>query len=99
MRMCTLEPIPLRFAIMVTILAAGLRLVEGRTGAQVVLTAQDQSIAVNGETGRPLAEVLEQLERRHGWVITYEDARYEHPDDIDDVTAIVEGMVTSQSRC
>lgn len=38
------------------------------------------------ESGRPLAEAIEMLEARHGFVITYEDPRYSHASEIEDVT-------------
>lgn len=35
---------------------------------------------------RPVAEAITMLEARYGWIITYEDPRYAHADDITDVT-------------
>jgi hypothetical protein len=36
---------------------------------------------------RPLAAVIFELERRHGWIVTYEDPAYESPREMEDVTA------------
>ena len=36
--------------------------------------------------GRPVAQALDQFERLSGIAIHYEDIRYEHPDDVEDVT-------------
>jgi hypothetical protein len=38
------------------------------------------------EYGRPLAEAIEMLEAKYGFVITYEDPRYVHASEIEDVT-------------
>jgi hypothetical protein len=38
------------------------------------------------EYGRPLAEAIQMLEDRYGFVITYEDPRYMHASEIEDVT-------------
>lgn len=42
---------------------------------------------------RPLSVALRDLSDRHGWVITYEDPRWSHPDDLEDQTAGVQGAV------
>jgi hypothetical protein len=44
---------------------------------------------VNVDDPRPLAAAIEALERRHGWIITYEDPPYVFAGDILDVTAQV----------
>ena len=54
--------------------------------------ANGQSTAHKGirvDEARPLAAVLQELERRHGVVITYEEPPYVNADQIEDVTAKV----------
>ncbi|HVQ39719.1 MAG TPA: hypothetical protein VMS31_19420, partial [Pyrinomonadaceae bacterium] len=41
---------------------------------------------ISVESGRPLAEALKILEARYGLLITYEDPRYMHASEIEDVT-------------
>lgn len=54
------------------------------------LTAQQpQDISIAVVEPRPLASVVEQLEKRFGWVVTYEDPSYVHESEIADVTAAV----------
>jgi hypothetical protein len=38
---------------------------------------------------RPLSDALRELEQRHRWLVTYEDAFYEHLPDLEDYTAAV----------
>ena len=54
---------------------------------QMVFGSQQGYVTVDG--ARPLAEALRALERRHGLPVTYEDPRYEHFSDIEEVTTIV----------
>jgi hypothetical protein len=49
----------------------------------------DQIITINVNSGRPLASVIEQIEKRSGQVITYEDPFYLYAADIEDVTLAV----------
>ena len=49
----------------------------------------DQRITVSANGARPLASAIETLERRYGWVITYEDPPYLYPSEIEDVTVAV----------
>jgi hypothetical protein len=53
-----------------------------RQGAQ-----EPGTIEVNDP--RPLAAAIAELERRHGWVITYEDPPYEYATEVRDVTGAV----------
>jgi hypothetical protein len=46
-----------------------------------------ESISVNNS--RPLATVIKDFEDRYGWIVTYEDPRYVHQNDILDVTEAV----------
>ncbi|MEK6337748.1 MAG: hypothetical protein AABM67_22745 [Acidobacteriota bacterium] len=46
----------------------------------------DEKVRISVEDGRPMAAAITTLEAQFGWVITYEDPRYTHPDDISDVT-------------
>jgi hypothetical protein len=48
-----------------------------------------QPLTIEVIDARPLAEAIRVLEERHGWIVTYEDARYEHESDIEDVTLTV----------
>ena len=41
---------------------------------------------VTVQSGRPVAEAIQELEKRYGWQITYEDPPYVHYGDITDVT-------------
>ena len=38
------------------------------------------------EDGRPLAKVLDEVEERFGWTVTYEDPPYQNANEIEDVT-------------
>ncbi len=50
------------------------------------LQAQNNTVVeLNVEGGRPVAEAVKLLEAKYGWVITYEDPRYAHESDIQDV--------------
>jgi hypothetical protein len=49
----------------------------------------DQRLNLDVNDPRPLAAALEQLEKRHGWVITYDDPPYLYAPDIEDVTLAV----------
>ena len=51
--------------------------------------AQADRLDVDVDDARPLAAAIEALERRHGWIITYEDPPYVFAGDILDVTAQV----------
>jgi hypothetical protein len=67
------------------VVAVALMLVAGvitgsQTGATRVVSVDDP---------RPLAKAVALIEERYGWVITYEDPRYEYEGDIDDVTAVI----------
>ncbi|MFB3916915.1 MAG: hypothetical protein ACE14M_09300 [Terriglobales bacterium] len=53
-------------------------------------TAQKfEKISINAP--RPIAEAVEMLEQKYGWVITYEDPEYTYAADLKDVTAIMAG--------
>jgi hypothetical protein len=68
---------------------------DDRAPQQIVLRSQADkkppSLAGNKrhlstESGRPLAEAIEMLEARFGFVTTYEDPRYMHASEVEDVT-------------
>lgn len=46
----------------------------------------EQVVRISVSSGRPLAEAIRTLEKRYGWVITYEDPPYVHSSEIADVT-------------
>jgi len=54
------------------------------------LAADAQNAGADGEfyasSRRPLSDVLKAISAKYGWVISYEDPRYSHVDDIEDVT-------------
>ena len=54
---------------------------------QILAAGQTEQITIT--SGRPLAAIALELERRHGWIVTYEDPPYEFEGDVDDVTGIV----------
>ncbi len=45
-----------------------------------------REIKLSVEDPRPVLKAIETLERKYGWVVTYEDPRYVHDSEIDDVT-------------
>jgi hypothetical protein len=47
------------------------------------------TVDCGGVCARPLAETVTALEKRYGWVITYEEPPYVHPSEISDVTHLV----------
>jgi hypothetical protein len=49
----------------------------------------DQTATISVNNPRPLAEVLEELGKRYGWVVTYEDPSYLYASDVEDVTLSV----------
>ena len=67
-----------------------LRLIAG--SAMMIVTGlvplEGQRVPIEVIDGRPLAKVIRELENRHGWRVTYEDAPYEYRNDLDDVTDI-----------
>ena len=54
------------------------------------LAADAQNAGADSEfyasSRRPLSDVLKAISAKYGWVISYEDPRYSHVDDIEDVT-------------
>lgn len=50
-------------------------------------TGQTRTLDV--QSGRPLADAIRELERRHGWVVTYEEVPYEYSGDLVDVARSV----------
>ena len=50
-------------------------------------SAKQLSVVV--DDSRPVASAIEQLQSRHGWVITYEDPPYRYYEDLADVTKSV----------
>jgi len=53
------------------------------------LTAQSTTETLSISASRPIANAVETLERKYGWVITYEDPEYQNLSDFKDVTAAV----------
>ncbi|MGH6839369.1 MAG: hypothetical protein ACREDT_11335, partial [Methylocella sp.] len=49
-------------------------------------SASPKTITVQGQTGSPVAEAVQELEKRYGWQINYEDPPYVHYSDIVEVT-------------
>jgi hypothetical protein len=49
-----------------------------------------QELTLTVDDPRPLAAAVANLEDRFGWVVTYEDPRYLHPEDAQDVTQAVQ---------
>ncbi len=49
----------------------------------------DQTVTISVNSGRPLASAIEEIEKRFGRVITYEDPFYLYAADIEDVTLAV----------
>ena len=49
---------------------------------------QNASNRISVDDPRSLASAVEALERRHGWIITYEDPPYEFAADVIDVSRI-----------
>jgi hypothetical protein len=64
--------------------ACGVVVTASATGA-----AQVQQGAITVDDPRPLASAVAELEKRHGWVVTYEDPPYESAGDVRDVTGAV----------
>ena len=59
------------------------------TMAFVHLSAQPPArpdIDIFADGARPLSKAVEELEKRFGWIITYEDAPYLHASDVRDAT-------------
>jgi len=59
------------------------------SGAHTSATPQARSLTAVVDDARPLAAAIELLEKRHGWVITYEDPPFVHDTDFSDATAKV----------
>lgn len=52
-------------------------------------TESPQADRLSASSGRPLADVVTQIETRFGWIVTYEDPPYVHDSEIADVSAAV----------
>ena len=59
-------------------------------------SASPNTLTVQGE--RPVAKAIEELDKRYGWQITYEDPPYRHYSDITDVSDIDWPGVPVQSQ-
>ncbi len=57
---------------------------------------QSQALRISVDDPRPMASAIEILEKRHGWVITYEDPPYVDPNEMSDVTQAVRKDYDSQ---
>jgi hypothetical protein len=63
-------------------------------GAMASVAAQmGQPLEISVNDPRPLARAAQMFEKRHGWVITYEETSFVHEGDIEDVT-----LATRMSR-
>jgi hypothetical protein len=71
------------------VLACILSVTQPLVGVAAAAGQSDRTVAISVDDSRPLAKAIETLERRFGWIITYEDTVYVHPSDIADVTASV----------
>ena len=76
----TARPVIVSVALLVLCSAGG---VAGRG------TLGNQSANIAVMSSRPLADALLELQKRHDWLVTYEDSFYEFRDDVADVTASV----------
>jgi hypothetical protein len=54
-----------------------------------IISSQDRTATLSINDPRPLAAALQDLEARYGWVVTYEDPIFQHPDELQDVTTSV----------
>jgi hypothetical protein len=61
-------------------------------------SASAKTITVQGRTGRPVAEAVEELDKRYDWQITYEDPPYVYYGDLTDVTDLGRPEVPLQSQ-
>jgi hypothetical protein len=57
--------------------------------APIGLAHRMQTDSISVDDPRPLAKAADMFEGRYGWIITYEDPRYEHVTDLEDVTESV----------
>lgn len=73
--------------IVVALTMAALMRVPGSSAPRRVQTTFGESLSVNDP--RPVAEAVSQLEKRFGWVVTYEDPIYANSTEIADVTSQV----------
>ena len=55
-------------------------------------------VEISVEGARPLADAVNLLEERYGWIITYEDAPYVHSSDVKDVTREVRRDLDESSQ-
>jgi hypothetical protein len=82
-RRCRMSPHTLKcLAVSVSFLLLSL-------GVHVHGNQQVTRITLSVEDSRPIAKAIDLLATRHAWVITYEDPRFMHDSDIDDVTESV----------
>jgi hypothetical protein len=65
----------------------------------VAATTGAQAAVLKVDDPRPLAEAIRQFEAEFGWLVTYEDPRYQHERDLKDVTdAVRKPAAVSSSR-
>ena len=55
------------------------------------------STQVSVVSQRPIPDVILELEKRYGWIVTYEDPIYESPKDVEEVTAVREDGVRGKT--
>lgn len=77
------------FWLAITVCGVGIALVMSAFPERLLGLQEPNRLVVAVDDPRPLAAAVTFLERRFGWTITYEDPRFEHTDDIEDVTAKV----------
>ena len=56
------------------------------TGPRVGATTLSGQDRITIDDARPVKAAVAQLEQKYGWIITYEDPPFVHPDDLDDLT-------------
>lgn len=81
----TLLPGLLCFVIAGVVMSSGLAAPE-RTKLTGMVSQRPTKVNLSVNDPRPVAKAITMLEAKYGWIITYEDPRYAHADDITDVT-------------
>lgn len=81
----TLVPGLLCFVLAGVVMSSGLAAPK-RTKLTEMVSQRQTKVNLSVNDPRPVAKAITMLEARYGWIITYEDPRYAHADDISDVT-------------
>src|SRR5438067_7145188 len=85
---------PHRVVVLTTCFAASLGYVitsaqEAPNRDSATLASENGSVLLKVDSARPVARAVLTLQARYGYVITYEDPRYSHEDDLVDAAATV----------